>query len=117
MNIALWIAQILLGLMFLMAGISKGFQYEKTKDKMPWMKDYSEGTVRFIGIVELLAGIGFILPQALDVLPWLTGAAGIGIAIIMVLAAMYHARKKENGAIVMNVVLLAISVFVAIGRL
>lgn len=117
MNIVLWIGQILLGLMFLMAGVSKTFQYEKTKAKMPWVKDFGKGMVLFIGFAELLAGIGFILPQALDVWPWLTGAAGIGIAVIMVLAAMYHARKRENGAIVMNVVLLAIGVFIAIGRL
>ncbi|QHW32848.1 DoxX family protein [Paenibacillus rhizovicinus] len=117
MNIALWIGQILLGLMFLMAGVMKSFQYEQTKAKMPWVKDFSKGTVLFIGLTELLAGIGFILPVALGVLPWLTGVAGIGIAVIMVLAALYHARKNENGGIVMNVVLLAISVFIAIGRL
>ncbi|WP_219834063.1 DoxX family protein [Paenibacillus sp. R14(2021)] len=116
MNIALWIGQALLALMFLNAGVMKTIQYEKSKAKMPWMKEYSKGLVHFIGIAELLAAVGFILPAALGVLPWLTGAAGVGIAIIMVLAIGVHGRKGEYGAVVMNIVLLAISVFIAIGR-
>ncbi|SDY00480.1 DoxX family protein [Paenibacillus sp. CF384] len=117
MNIALWIAQILLALMFLMGGIMKTFQYEKVSASMPWAKDASRGFVLLIGLSELLAAIGFIVPTATDILPWLAGVAAIGIAVIMVLAIGVHARRSENQAVVMNVVLLAIAVFVAIGRL
>ncbi|NOU97419.1 hypothetical protein GC093_29940 [Paenibacillus sp. LMG 31456] len=67
MNIALWIVQGLLALMFITAGTMKAFQYEKAKTSLPWVKDSSKGLVTFIGVSELLGGLGLILPQATGV--------------------------------------------------
>lgn len=57
MNIALWIVQGLLALMFISAGLTKAFQYNKAKAKLPWVKDSSKGLVTFIGLSELLGGL------------------------------------------------------------
>lgn len=116
MNIALWIAQGLLALMFIFAGSMKAFQYEKAKASLPWAKDASRGFVAFIGIAELLGGLGLILPLATGIAPILTAIAAIGLGVIMILAAVFHARRKENQAILMNIILLALTVFVAFGR-
>lgn len=116
MNIALWIGQGILALMFIMAGLMKTFQYEKAKASLPWVKEYSKGFVAFIGIAELLGGIGLIVPHAADIAPVLTPIAAIGLGFVMFLAAVFHAKRKENQAIGMNVIILAIAVFVAIGR-
>ena len=117
MNIALWIAQILLALAFIGGGTMKAFSpREKLAPKMPWVNDFSAGTVKFIGIAELLGGIGLILPWALDIAPILTPLAAAGLALTMVLAAAYHARKKEYQGIVVNIALLALALFVAVGR-
>ena len=117
MNIALWIVQVLLGLMFLIAGAMKAFAYEKAKASLPWVKDKSKGLVTFIGVAELLGGIGLILPYALDIVPTLTPIAAFGIALIMILAAAFHAKRKEYQGIGMNIILLALALFVVIGRL
>lgn len=117
MNIALWIAQALLALMFIFAGMTKAFQYEKAKSTLPWVKDVSRGLVTFIGLAELLGGIGLIVPWAADVAPNLTPSAAAGLAVIMLFAAIYHAKRKENQAIGMNIILLALAIFVVIGRL
>lgn len=117
MNIALWVVQILLALMFVSAGFTKAFQYEKVKASMPWVKEYSKAFVTFIGVSELLGGIGLIVPYATGIVPILTPIAGIALAVIMVLAAAFHAKRKEYQAIGMNVILLALAVFVAIGRM
>jgi uncharacterized membrane protein YphA (DoxX/SURF4 family) len=117
MNIALWVAQILLAGMFIMAGTMKAFAYEKAKASIPWVKETSPGFVRFIGVAELLGGIGMILPVALDITPSLTGIAALGIALIMLLAAVFHARRKENKEIGMNVIIMLIAIFIVIGRL
>jgi uncharacterized membrane protein YphA (DoxX/SURF4 family) len=117
MNIALWVVQILLAAMFIMAGGMKAFAYEKAKASIPWVKETSPGFVRFIGIAELLGGIGLILPVALNITPSLTGIAGLGIALIMLLAVIFHARRKENKPIGMNVIVMLIAIFVVIGRL
>jgi uncharacterized membrane protein YphA (DoxX/SURF4 family) len=117
MNIALWIIQGLLALMFLPAGMMKAFQYEKAQASLPWVKDSSKGFVAFIGISELLGGLGLILPWSTGLLPTLTPIAAFALAVIMLLAAIFHARRGENKGIGMNIVLLALLVFVGIGRL
>ncbi|MFC5702678.1 DoxX family protein [Cohnella faecalis] len=116
MNIALWIAQGILGLIFIMAGMMKAFQYEKAKEGMPWVKEYSKGLVIFIGLSELLGGLGVILPYATGVAPSLTPIAAIALGIVMILAAGFHAKRKENQAIGMNILFLALAIFVAVGR-
>ncbi|MDQ0060658.1 DoxX family protein [Paenibacillus harenae] len=117
MNIALWVAQILLGFMFVMAGSMKTFNHKKVKETMSWAKNGSTGYILFVGLSELLGGLGLLLPGALDIAPVLTGIAAIGIAIIMVLAIAFHAKQKETQAIGMNVVLLLLALFIAVGRL
>lgn len=117
MNIALWIVQILLGLMFLMAGSTKAFSYEKAKASLPWVKDSTKGLVTFIGVAELLGGLGLILPYAFGIAPILTPIAAFGLGVVMILAAGFHAKRKEYQGIGMNIILLALALFVAIGRM
>jgi len=117
MNIALWIAQGLLAAMYLMAGVIKTFQTAKAKEQMPWAKERSDGFVRFVGISELLGALGLILPLVTGILPWLTPLAAIGLIIIQLLAIFTeHLPKKEYNVIPINVVLLALAVFVVLGR-
>ncbi|MBB6023763.1 putative membrane protein YphA (DoxX/SURF4 family) [Paenibacillus sp. JGP012] len=117
MNIALWIIQILLGLAFLVFGSMKAFQYEKAKASLPWVKDSSKGLVTFIGVAEILGGLGLVLPNATGMAPVLTPIAAIGLGIVMILASGLHVKRKEYQAIGMNVILLALALFVAIGRI
>ena len=80
------------------------------------MKDSSKGLVTFIGVAELLGGLGLILPYATGIMPSLTPIAAIALAVIMLLAAGFHAKRKEYPGIVMNLILLVLAVFVVIGR-
>jgi putative oxidoreductase len=117
MNIALWVAQILLAAMFGMAGIMKTFQTAKAKEQLPWAKNRSDGFVRFVGISELLGALGLILPLVTGLLPWLTVLAAVGLTLIQLLAIFTeHLPKKEYNVIPVNIVLIAISVFIVIGR-
>lgn len=117
MNIALWIVQGLLGALFTLAGITKATQpKEKLSARMPWVNDYTATQVKLIGIAELLGGVGLILPWALDIVPGLTVLAALGLALVMILAAIYHLRKGEYAGIGINAVFLALALFVAVGR-
>lgn len=116
MNIALWIVQIVLAVLFLVVGFMKVFQYEQVKQKMPWTQDVSKGLVTFIGIAEILGGIGLLLPAIVSVATWLVPLAALGLAVIMVLAGGLHIKRKENSSIVLNAVLLVLALFVAYGR-
>ena len=117
MNIPLWIVQILLAGMYGIAGTMKTFQTAKAQETFPCAKNRSDGFVRFIGISELLGALGLILPLVTGILPWLTILAATGLALIQLLAIFTeHLPKKEYNIIPMNVVLLALAVFVVIGR-
>ncbi|WP_433057234.1 DoxX family protein [Dactylosporangium sp. CS-033363] len=117
MNIFLWVLQILLGVAFIGAGAMKSTQpVEKLATNMTWVNRYSKSTVRFIGIVEILGGLGLILPWATGIATILTPLAAVGLALIMVLAIVDHARAKEYPMIGFNVLLGAIAVVIAIGR-
>ncbi|MFJ4835768.1 DoxX family protein [Streptomyces sp. NPDC088747] len=117
MNVFLWIVQAVLALMFAMAGVMKSTQPKaELVEKLPWVSDYSAGTVRFIGIVEFAAALGLILPAATGIAPVLTPLAATGLAVVMVLAMVVHARRKEPQAVGFNAVLLILAVLVAWGR-
>jgi hypothetical protein len=73
--------------------------------------------VTFIGVAGLLGGVGLILPNATGITPFLTPIAALGLGVIMILAAGFHAKRKENQAIGMNIIFLALAIFVAIGRM
>jgi uncharacterized membrane protein len=117
MNVVLWIVQGLLAAMFAIAGVMKSTQpKDKLADRMPWVQDFSPATVRFIGIVELAAALGLILPAWTGIAPILTPLAATGLAVMMVLAALTHARRKEPSGIATNAVLFLLAAFVAWGR-
>jgi uncharacterized membrane protein len=81
------------------------------------VKEVSSGLVFFIGIVELLGAFGFILPQATNIAPVLTLIAAIGLAAIVLFGGVFHAKRKEYQQISVNIVFLALAVFVAMGRM
>lgn len=117
MNLALWIAQAVLAVTFLMAGGMKVFAYPKYRAVSERNKPsgLSRGLVTCIGIAELTGAIGIILPMAVHVAPWLSAWAAVGLALIMLLAIGYHVRRRESPATV--VVLCVLASFVAYGRL
>lgn len=114
---ALWIVQILLGVAFTLAGATKAFQpMEALAAPMPWTVMMGAGMTRFIGISELLGGLGLVLPSLTRIQPRLTAAAGAALALVMVLAAGFHASRGEFGGIAVNAVLGGLAAFVAWGR-
>ncbi|HEX2533005.1 MAG TPA: DoxX family protein [Chitinophagaceae bacterium] len=117
LHIALWIAQVLLAAMFLMAGFMKLSQpIEQLSQMLPWAAQVPESLVRFIGLAELLGAVGLILPALLRIKPQLTAWAAIGIAIIMVLATFFHISRGETSAIGMNIIMAILAAFIAWGR-
>ncbi|MFI6458034.1 DoxX family protein [Streptosporangium amethystogenes] len=118
MNTVLWIVQGLLAAMFLFAGLTKATQPRENLIAQlgGWVEDFSAGQVKTIGILEVLAGIGLILPALTGILPVLTPIAAAGLVITMIGAIVVHVRRKEYSALGMNLVLLVLAAFVAWGR-
>jgi uncharacterized membrane protein len=117
MNVLLWIVQGLLAASFASSGLVK---LARPKDGLvgayPWMETFSQGAVRLIGVMELLGAAGLIVPAATGIVPVLTPIAAAGLAVMMIMAAAVHVRRKEPSGLLVTVVLFALAGLVAWGR-
>jgi putative oxidoreductase len=117
LHVALWVVQGLLGAMFLAVGAMKATQpIAALVDTLGWPAAVPAALVRVIGVAEFLGGLGLILPAAIRVKPMLTPLAGVGLAMVLVLAAIFHISRGELGALPLPVVLGGLAAFVAWGR-
>ncbi len=118
MNIGLWVAQVLVGLMFLSGAFMKlGTPIPELAKMMPWVGEVNPALVYFTGVVDGLGGIGILLPALTRIKPQLTVLAAIGCAALQVCAFVFHvSRGDPAAAFVTNVILFALAVFVAWGR-
>lgn len=119
MNIAAWALSGILALLFLAAG---GMKLAKPKSAlqesgMAWVEDFDPRVVKLIGALEVLGGLGLILPAVLNIAPVLVPIAAIGLALIMVGAIVTHLRRGEPQMAGVNAALLVAALLVAIGRL
>jgi len=118
-NLVLWILQILLALAFIGAGAGHAFGYDRmsTQPRMSWMAVVGRRQMQTIGILEILGAIGLVLPAATGILPWLTPLAAAALAVLMLFAIVFHARRPgEAQSIVLNTVLGVVAAAIAIGR-
>jgi hypothetical protein len=120
MNTATWIVQGLLALALLGAGTVKLIKSRKdlisSGASMAWAEDFSDGGVKLIGVLEVVAAVGLVLPWALQVAPALTPLAGAGAALLMFAAAVVHLRRHESKAVGGPLLLALLGVFVAVSR-
>ena len=114
MNIALWIIQVLLALLFLFAGAMKFIMpIEEMTKQMPVA--IPGLFLHFIGVCEIFGGLGLILPMLLRIKPWLTPIAAAGLVIIMIGAMAFSLMMGITAAIPALVTGL-LAAFVAYGR-
>ena len=119
MNLSLWIIAGLLAVAYLFGGASKLIVPKEKLAVIPaagWVEDFSAGTVKVIGALEVLAAVGLVLPAVLDIAPVLVPAAAVGLALIMVGAAITRLRRHEAKYMVADLTYLALAGFVAWGR-
>ena len=79
MNLALWIIQGLLALLFLFSGGVK--LVIPTDQLVKQAPQFSALFLRFIGVCEVLGAVGLILPRLLRIRPGLTPLAAVGLVI------------------------------------
>ncbi|MGW8802048.1 DoxX family protein [Streptomyces sp. NPDC055775] len=120
MNLALWIAAGLLAAVALTGGISKTFV---PKEKLAavhgggWTEDAGVGFVKTLGLFELLAVLGLILPVVVDIAPVLVPVTAVCWVLLMVGAMVTHGRRGESKFVALNLIYLVLAAFIAWGRL
>ncbi|MET4216865.1 putative membrane protein YphA (DoxX/SURF4 family) [Bradyrhizobium sp. LB7.2] len=117
LRIGLWAAQVLLAFVFVSAGLVKLLTpIPQLAAMMPFAGEYSETFVRSVALVDLAGGIGILLPALTRILPRLTVLAALGCSVLQVFAFFFHISRGEAATTPLNVVLLALSLFVLWGR-
>jgi uncharacterized membrane protein YphA (DoxX/SURF4 family) len=114
LTVVLWVLQVLLALQFLFHGYLFVAPPAEMVDQMnasapPWFRV-------FIGVAEILAAIGLILPAATRILPWLTPLAAFGLMVVTGSATVFHLVRGEPGSAVYTAVLFGLVTFVAYMR-
>jgi putative oxidoreductase len=114
MNIVLWVLQILLAGVFFAHG---WFLLFPPPDMVELMNSTMPPAFRiFLGVAEVLAAVGLVLPAVTRIQPWLVAAAAAGLVIVMVSATGLHIVRGEISSAVITAVLLGVATFVAYMR-
>jgi uncharacterized membrane protein YphA (DoxX/SURF4 family) len=118
MNVFLWVVAGVLAAVFLGSGVMK---LARTKPQLAsagqgWVEPFSAGTIKIIGVLEVVAAIGLVLPAALNIASILTPIAAVGLLLVMAGAAVTHGRRHEIPNVAVNIVLAVLAAVVAWGR-
>lgn len=119
MNIALWIVQGLLALVYFAAG---GLKIVRPRERLvasgnfDWMKDSSDAGVKGVGLVEILGALGVVLPWLTGIASILTPIAALGLVVVQIGALRVHLVRNERQPLPVNALLLLLAAFVAVGR-
>jgi hypothetical protein len=111
LSIALWVLQGLLAALFLFSGAMK---FIMPVEQMTKGTSLTGGFIHFIGVCEVLGGIGLVVPALLRIMPVLTPIAACGLVIIMA-GATYISLPMGKTAIAPAIFGLLLA-FVAYGR-
>jgi len=114
MEIALWIVQSLLGLLFVITGSFKFFQ---SKEKViasggTWAGDFKPRIIKAIAATELISGLLVIVPKVLKIEGYLPFIGASCIALIMIGSIFVHIRRREMQHAAINTVFLLMALFV-----
>jgi hypothetical protein len=119
MNLALWVAAGLLASVALTGGISKTFVPKKKLSGThggEWTEDVSGGFVKALGGLEILAAVGLVLPALAGGLPVMVPVTAVCWVLLMVGAMITHGRLNQYKLVMLNMVYLALALFIAWGR-
>ena len=114
MNSVLWVLQVLLAAAFLAHGWL--FLTPPPEIAVRMNASLPRWFQLSLGVAEVLAALGLILPGLTRILPWLVTWAAAGIMIVMVSATVYHVARGEMSSALITLLLLVTATFVAYMR-
>ena len=114
MNIVLWVLQVLLAVAFFSHGVMMIVPPAEVAAQMNatlprWFQ-------LFIGVAEVFAAVGLVLPGLTRILPWLVSWAAVGIMVVMVSATAFHLVRGEITSAVTTLILLVMAAVIAYMR-
>lgn len=114
MNILLWVLQVLLAVAF----IAHGWLFLSPPPEIAVQMNATlpRWFQLFLGVAEVLAGVGLTLPGLTRVMPWLVTWAAVGIMMVTASATVLHLMRAEWSSAAITLLLFAMAAFVAYMR-
>jgi len=113
----LWVVQALLGALFIGTGVWKLFTpIAELAALIPWAGQVPRGFLQATAVIDLLGGIGVLLPALTRIKPGLTVLAALGCALLQLSAIVFHVSRGEAINTPFNFLLVGLSLFVGWGR-
>jgi hypothetical protein len=113
----LWAVQGLLFLIFAGTGLWKLLTpLPQLASMIPWAGQVPASFLYGIAAIDLLGGIGVLVPSLTRIRPGLAVVAALGCAALQVCAIVFHVSRGEAVVTPFNVLLVALALFVAWGR-
>jgi uncharacterized membrane protein YphA (DoxX/SURF4 family) len=117
LSIGLWAAQAVLAAVFVVTGAMKTFLAPADLFRiLPDLARLPLPFVRFLGVAELAAAAGLVLPALTRIAPFLTPVAASGVVVVMIGALAVHVRDGHFAKLPLVLILAALACFVAWGR-
>lgn len=117
LHVSLFITQGLLWFTFFGGGLWKlATPIDEIAQMMPWVGEVSPGFFYFTAVIDMLGGLGVLLPSLTRIKPHLTVLAAAGCVALQVCAAGFHLSRGEASDTPLNFVLIGLSLFVLWGR-
>ncbi len=113
MSKVLWVVQVVLALLFVSSGVQKLIM---PAAQLAAHSSLPVGFLRFIGVMEILGGLGLVLPGLLRIRTELTPLAAAGLTIIMIGAVVVSIQTMGFAVAAVPLVTGALALFVAYGR-
>jgi uncharacterized membrane protein YphA (DoxX/SURF4 family) len=114
MSIMLWVLQVLLAVAFLAHGLLFLVPPAEMVEQMN--SAIQPGFRIFIGVAEVLAAFGLIVPGVTRILPWLVPCAAAGLMIVTISATIFHTARGEVTSAITTAILFVVVTFVAYMR-
>jgi hypothetical protein len=114
MNIVLWVLQVLLAVAFFAHGWL--FLWPPPEIAVQMNASLPRWFQLFLGVAEVLAGVGLTLPGLTRIMPWLITWAAVGIMIVTASATVFHLVRGEMSSAAITLLLLAMATAVAYMR-
>lgn len=113
----IWTAQVLAFAAFGAVGLIKLFKpIPELAAMWPWTGELPLLIVRGLGLIDIVGGVGVLLPSLTRIKPGLTVVAAACCVALQICAMVFHISRGEAVATPVNFVFLALVAFVFWGR-
>lgn len=117
LNTGLWVVQVLLFITFAGTALWKVLTpIPQLAAMIPWAGQVPAAFMYGTAAIDLLGGVGVLLPALTRIKPGLTAPAALGCAALQICAIVFHLSRGEAVNTPFNFLLVALSLFVAWGR-